>query len=127
MGGQTVPARAEIESIPVFARAGSIIPMMEGLRYASDYGDKPMEIRVFTGGDAYFTYYDEEGDGYKCEEGEYERIRLSWSEKDRTLTIGAREGRFKGMKDKRRVRIFFDGVPVPEISYTGDVITVKAP
>ena len=127
MGGQTVPARAEIESIPVFARAGSIIPMMEGLRYASDYGDKPMEIRVFTGGDAYFTYYDDEGDGYKCEEGEYERIRLSWSEKDRTLTIGAREGRFKGMKDKRRVRIFFDGVPVPEISYTGDVITVKAP
>lgn len=116
-GGQTVTVDAPIDRIPVFAKSGSIIPMRQGLTYAAEDNDDPIDIHIHTGSDGEFVFYDDAGDGYAYENGEYERIRLKWSDKDRCLSIGEREGRFAGMRATRKLRIFIDGVFRQEAGY----------
>ena len=63
--------------------------------------DTELEIRVYTGADAHFTLYDDAGDGYGYEQGEYARCTLGWSEADAALRISAREGSYPGMAQER--------------------------
>ena len=85
-GGQAVTVDAPLDRIPVFVRAGSILPMAEGLQYAGQKPDKPLEIRVYPGADGAFDLYDDAGDGYGYERGEYTVTRLAWNDAARTLT-----------------------------------------
>ena len=124
-GGQTAAVKAEIDSIPVFAGSGSIIPMRQGLTYAMEDNESPLEIHIYTGRDGDFTFYDDAGDDYRYEQGEYERIRLHWSDKDQTLTISKREGSFREMKETRALKIFLNGESKRELEYAGEEILIN--
>lgn len=88
-GGQWIEVSVSMEQIPVFVKAGSIIPMEQGLQYASEEVDTPLELRIYPGKDGEFTLYEDAGDDYGYEEGIYNRISMSWNDKDRKLRIGA--------------------------------------
>ena len=85
-GGQGVTVDAPLNRMPLFVKAGSIVPMVEGLQYADQKPDGPMEIRVYPGADAHFDLYEDAGDGYGYESGEYTLTRLEWDDTKRTLT-----------------------------------------
>lgn len=85
-GGQTVTVEAPLNRMPLFVRAGSILPMAEGLQYADQVPEGPMEIRVYPGADAAFTLYEDAGDGYGYERGEYTLTRLKWDDATKTLS-----------------------------------------
>ena len=78
--------------IPLFVRAGSIIPMGPDLQYASEKPADPIELRVYRGADGSFTLYEDEGDSYRYEKGAYATIPIQWKESSKTLTIGAVQG-----------------------------------
>ncbi|MBQ7584396.1 MAG: DUF5110 domain-containing protein, partial [Lachnospiraceae bacterium] len=124
-GGQTVTVAAPIDRIPVFARGGSIIPMRQGLTHAMEDNDDPVELHIYTGSDGEFLFYDDAGDDYSCENGEFERIRMSWSDRDRILTIGEREGSFAGMKAARRIRLFVNGSFSQEAGYIDSRMEIR--
>lgn len=124
-GGSTVRVSAEIDSIPVFASSGSIIPMRQGLTYAMEENEEPLELHVFTGSDGEFTFYDDAGDDYAYERGEYETVHLAWSDDDATLTIGERRGHFAGMKETRSIRIYVDGEYRTDTVYTGELSAIN--
>jgi alpha-D-xyloside xylohydrolase len=136
-GGQTVQARAPIETMPLYVRAGSILPYGPGIQYATQKMD-PLELRVYRGADGAFTLYEDENDNYDYEKGVYATIPLSWSEKDQVLTIGKRQGQFPGMLKTRTFRIVWvspghgTGIPLTpspdaEITYQGQSIRVPFP
>jgi alpha-D-xyloside xylohydrolase len=104
-GGERIDAPAPITRIPLYVRAGSILPYGPAVEYASQMLDAPIELRVYPGADGSFTLYDDAGDGYAYEHGEYSTIPLQWSDKDATLTIGARLGSFPGMQTGRTFRV----------------------
>ncbi len=85
-GGQELTVDAPLDRIPLFVRAGSIIPMAEGLQYADQTPDKPLELRVYAGADAAFDLYGDAGNGYAYERGEYTLTPLRWNDASRTLT-----------------------------------------
>ena len=116
---------APIDRIPVFARGGSIIPMRQGLTHAVEDNDDPVELHIYTGSDGEFLFYDDAGDDYSCENGEFERIRMSWSDRDRILTIGEREGSFAGMKAARRIRLFVNGSFSQEAGYIDSRMEIR--
>jgi alpha-D-xyloside xylohydrolase len=103
-GGQTVNATATIETMPIFVRAGSIIPYGPAIEYATQSND-PIELRVYRGGDGAFTLYEDEGDNYNYEKGNYATIKITWSQSQQTLTIGPRQGKFTGMRNNRKFNI----------------------
>ena len=106
-GGQRIDAAAPIETMPLFLRAGAVLPMGPVVQYASEKPAAPLEIRVYRGADGAFTLYEDEGDNYNYEKGRYSTIPLIWNEAAGTLTIGACNGKFPGMLKERTFRVVF--------------------
>ena len=89
-GGREVTVAAPLDRIPVFARAGSVIPMAEGLQYADQQPEGLLEVRVYPGADGAFDLYEDAGDGYGYERGEYAITHLEWNDAERKLSGGER-------------------------------------
>jgi alpha-D-xyloside xylohydrolase len=106
-GGRAVDAPAPLERIPLYVRAGSILPLGPDVQYAAEHPADPIEIRVYRGASGNFTLYEDENDNYNYEKGAYSIIPISWDEGSKTLTIGERTGRFAGMLESRTFRIVF--------------------
>ncbi|MBW8782988.1 MAG: glycoside hydrolase family 31 protein [Verrucomicrobia bacterium] len=104
-GGQTIQAEAPLAQIPLFVKAGSILPMGPRVQYTNEKPDAPIELRVYPGADGTFTLYEDEGDGYGYEKGQRATIPFTWSDRARTLVIGPRQGEFPGMLKTRTFRV----------------------
>lgn len=85
-GGQWIKAAADIDVMPVFVRAGSILLLGNEACSTADSG-REITAYVFAGADAGFTLYEDAGDGYGYEDGEYGLTELSWNDKERDLKI----------------------------------------
>jgi alpha-D-xyloside xylohydrolase len=107
-GGNRLTVDAPLALIPLFVRAGSIVPMGPRIQFATQSVD-PLEVRVYPGQDASFTLYEDEGDTYNYELGQHSQIPMLWNEADRTLTIGERTGSYTGMPLTRTFNIVFVG------------------
>ena len=104
-GGQTVRRSTPISEMPVYVRAGSILPFGPEVQTTGEQPWDSLEIRIYTGADGHFTLYEDEGDNYNYEQGAFTEIGFEWDDARRTLTIGGRKGRFEGMLKKRHFRI----------------------
>ena len=116
-GGQTVNKRASMDIIPLYVRAGSILPWGPDVQYSGEKPWNDLEIRVYPGADGSFTLYEDEGDNYNYENGAYAEIPFTWDDDTQTLTIGDRRGQFDGMLTERTFRI----VKVSTRRGTGDL------
>ncbi len=135
--GQTdVNASAPLSRIPLYVRAGSIVPMGPDVEYAEQKPADPLEIRVYKGENGDFNLYEDDNNTYDYEKGAYATIPLHWDDATRTLTIGEREGSFKGMLEKRTFRIVIVGdghgagidptdQPDRILEYSGKTLTVQ--
>lgn len=124
-GGQTVELPATIATVPLFARAGAIIPTGPEVNYA---GEKPwdnLEVRVYPGADGRFTLYEDEGDNYNYRKGACSTIEFVYDRRGR-LTIGRRQGSFPGMLETRRFTIknVATGATVT-VDYSGEPVEVR--
>jgi alpha-D-xyloside xylohydrolase len=103
-GGQTINTAVSIDKIPLFVKEGSIVPMGPEIQYATEKND-PVEIRIYTGTDGEFTFYEDENDNYNYEKGMYSIITFKWNNENNELTISDRNGSFSGMLKERKFRI----------------------
>jgi alpha-D-xyloside xylohydrolase len=94
-----------LDIVPLYVRAGAILPMGPVLQYATEQPDAPYEIRIYPGADGSFTLYEDDNETYAYEKGQSARVVLGWNDKARTLTISARKGRFPGMAKSRTLNL----------------------
>ena len=136
--GQRVEAAAPVETIPLFVKPGSIIPMGPCQQYSSEKPADPIELRVYRGADSKFTLYEDEHDNYNYEKGKYTTIPISWDDAKHALEIGKRSGAFPGMLKERTFNVVCvsenhgAGIPVTEkpdsvVHYNGQAFTVNVP
>lgn len=109
-GGQWLKAECPLESIPVYVRDGSIIPMKKNMQYADDKAGDALEIHVYSGCDGDFVLYEDEGNSYRYEDGEFALTYIHWDEKSGKLTTGKRKGSFRGMNEHQEYKVFVDGI-----------------
>ena len=125
-GGQTVKADGTLAHCPVYVKAGSILPLCKKEVMNANIDDwQTLDLLVYPGADATFTLYEDEGDNYNYEQGAYSTITLQWNDRKRTLTIGKREGSFKGMLENRTFRIQLPGGQSKTVEYNGSKVEVK--
>ena len=135
-GGQVIMAAAPYERMPVYVKEGSIIPVGPEMQYTTEKSPDMITLYVYTGKDASFTLYEDEGINYNYEKGKYCTIPISYNEAGKTLTIGKCRGDFNGMlKNKifRVVWITHDKSATQEIpdqadtaiSYNGNEQTIR--
>lgn len=136
-GKRTVVASAPLDTLPLFVRAGAIIPMGPVVDYADAQKDKPVELRIYRGADGQFSLYDDSGNGWGYEKGQRAIVDIRWNESTKTLSFAARKGSFPGMNPVRQFHIVYVGenagagdaqsAATQTVTYKGLPLTVKAP
>ena len=135
-GGKSVNKETPIDIMPIYIKAGSILPIGPKVQYAKEKKDAPLEIRIYPGKNATFTLYEDEGDNYNYEKGNYSTIDFKWDDSTSTLSIGQRNGNFNGMLKKRTFKVVLasteSGIGMEEnspqsktINYNGKAVFVK--
>ena len=124
-GGQTLTLETSFDRVPMFVRAGSILPLGPEMQYVGEKAWDNLEIRVYPGADGTFTLYEDEGDSYNYEKGVYSTISFSWSDKGRTLTIGQRQGEYPGMLKTRQFTIVLPNGSQKTVDYNGEKLNIK--
>ena len=122
--------------MPLYVRAGSILPLGPFKQYSTEKAEDPLELRIYAGADCEFELYEDENDNYNYEKGVYATIPFRWDEKSKTLFIGKRKGSFPGMLKKRTFHIIWVkkdhgvGLDVTRdadqtVSYSGKTIKIR--
>jgi alpha-D-xyloside xylohydrolase len=104
-GGKAVDAAAPLNRMPLFVRAGAIVPVGGAIQHSSEAPAAPITLFVFTGADGAFELYEDDGVSYGYEKGEFSRIPLRYDAAKGTLTIGARSGSYPGMPEERKFHV----------------------
>jgi alpha-D-xyloside xylohydrolase len=135
-GGRRIDAAAPLSRMPLFVRAGSIVPTGPAIQYADQAMNAPLTLLVYTGADGSFELYEDDGRTYAYENGAWSRIPIAYDDAAGTLTIGKRAGEFPGMDKKRTVHVRwisgptrnavnFDAKPDYTVEYTGEPVVIK--
>ena len=131
-GGQTIITDAPIELMPLYVRAGSIVPFGPDIHHTGEGRDAPIELYIYPGYDGHFTIYEDDGDSYNYEQGLFARIRIDWNEQTRQLTIGPCQGNYPGIPASREFRPIIvsegteerNGAQKSSLVYSGQKIVV---
>jgi len=124
-GGQNVTLTTRFDQVPMFVRAGSILPLGPEMQYVGEKSWDNLEIRLYPGADGEFSLYEDEGDNYNYEQGYYSNIIFTWTDRTRTLHISARQGGYKGMILERKFTLVLPDGTSRTIDYNGNQVTVK--
>ncbi|WP_394660578.1 TIM-barrel domain-containing protein [uncultured Chryseobacterium sp.] len=124
-GGQEIQKNVNIQSIPLYIKAGSIIPFGPDVQYATEKKWDYLTVKIYPGTDADFVLYEDEFDNYNYEKGAFTEIPFHWNEKSKTLTIEARKGKFSGMMEKRNFSLLFPDGQQKTVSYSGKNISIS--
>ncbi len=118
-GGQNVTIETTFDRVPMFVRAGSILPLGPEMQYVGEKAWDNLELRLYPGADGSFTLYEDEGDSYNYEKGVYSTITFQWNDRARTLTIGTRQGSYPGMIASRQFTVVLPDGTTKTITYNG--------
>ena len=124
-GGQRLELSTSLNRVPMFVRAGSILPLGPEMQYT---GEKPwdnLEIRLYPGADGTFMLYEDEGDTYNYERGIYSTIPFHWNDRSHTLTIGNRQGKYPGMLTNRKFTVVMPNGTSQTVNYNGKEVAVQ--
>jgi alpha-D-xyloside xylohydrolase len=124
-GGQTITLQTTLNRVPMFLRAGSILPLAPEMQYVGEKSWDQLEVRLYPGADGSFTLYEDEGDNYNYEKGYFATTTFTWKDRSRTLTIGTRQGGYKGMILDRQFLIVLPDGQTRQVAFSGNEITIK--
>lgn len=124
-GDQEIEKSVNLQSIPLYVKAGSIIPFGPDVQYATEKKWDNITVKIYPGKDADFVLYEDEFDNYNYEKGDYTEIPFHWNDKSKTLTIDCRKGNFKGMVDKRNFNVMLSNGQKKSVNYLGKKVNVN--
>ncbi len=124
-GGQDVTLETSFDRVPMFVRAGSILPLGPEMQYVGEKAWDNLELRVYPGANGSFTLYEDEGDNYNYEKGQYATIAFHWNDKTRALTIDERKGNYPGMLTKRQFTVITPDGKQKVVEYSGQKVLVS--
>ena len=123
-GGQNISLKTTLDRVPMFVRAGSILPLGPEMQYVGEKSWSELELRLYPGADGTFTLYEDEGDSYNYERGQYTTITFAWNDCTRQLAIGDRKGSYPGMLQRRTFKITLPDGTQKTVNYEGKSVSV---
>jgi len=135
-GGSTRSVAAPLDQIPLFVKAGAIVPMGPVIQYVDEKPDAALTIHVYRGANGSYSLYEDDGVSNAYTRAKYSRIPFTYDDASGELTIGERSGQYDGMVPRRQFNIRFLGsgdrtmdfeaVSIP-VNYSGAAVTVRRP
>jgi alpha-D-xyloside xylohydrolase len=124
-GGKEIEKQTTLDIMPLYVRAGSIIPFGPDVQFAQEKKWDNLSIKLYPGADGAFVLYEDEFDNYNYENGQYTEIPFSWNEKSKALTIGERKGAYHGMLQSRHFIFRLPDGTQKTVAYTGKKINIR--
>ena len=131
-GGQTIVAEAPLDRIPLFVKAGSVVPLGPEISYAMEKSDKPLKIVVYEGANGSFDLYNDAGDNYDYEKGSYSFIPIQYNQSTKELIFGAVKGSYEVQQNDIEIHLLGEGKPLninakplKTVRYEGNEVTVQ--
>ena len=124
-GGKEITKETTLDVIPLYVKAGSIIPVGPQVQYATEKPWDHLELKVYAGANGNFILYEDEFDNYNYEKGVYTEIPISWNNTSCKLTIGARKGAYEGMLKNCKFTVTLQDGTQKNVDYNGKAISVK--
>jgi alpha-glucosidase/alpha-D-xyloside xylohydrolase len=120
VGGREIERAVDLETVPLYVRAGSILPLGPVLQYTGEKNDAPLSLNVYPGADGSFFLYDDDGESFRYRNGEWLGIQIAWNDARSTLSLRlAPESRMIGGKRNLEIKVggktkpaVFDGSPL---------------
>jgi len=120
-GGQEIECRTPLDTIPLYVKEGTILPLAHKVQYAAEKKWDNLDVFIYPGADGEFTLYEDENDNYNYENGKYSTIKMTWNNAKKTFTICKCKGGFDGMLKRRKFNIYIAGSnQSKEIVYDGN-------
>ena len=124
-GGQNVTLETTIDRVPMFVRAGSILPLGPEMQYVGEKKWDNLEMHVYPGANGSFVLYEDEGDNYNYEKGAYATITFQWNDSKKVLTIRDRQGNYPGMLKTRTFTIVMPNGQQKQVEYSGSKTEIR--
>jgi alpha-glucosidase/alpha-D-xyloside xylohydrolase len=86
-GGQTIERNFDLGMMPLYVRAGAVIPVGPVLQHTEEPNDEPLSLVVYPGADRTSWLYEDDGHSFDYRTGVFSRISMNWSDRERTLTL----------------------------------------
>ena len=123
-GGQEVTREVDLETLPLYVKAGAILPLGPVKQYVHEESDEPLRLRVYPGADGTMTLYEDDGSSFRYQQGEFTRIECNWNDKKRALTLKPDP---RGMPSQHKVMsVEISGTPGSKrISISGEAAVIE--
>jgi alpha-D-xyloside xylohydrolase len=129
---------APYDTIPVFVRSGSIVPIGPPIQYIGEKVQNPIHLFVYAGSDGSFIFYEDQGTDMGYKSGLFAEIPLHWDDRRRLLRVGERKGSFPGMLNRRKFLVTLvsesqvhgtldQRAPAQTVNYNGKAVVVQLP
>jgi alpha-glucosidase len=103
-GGKEINVAAPMDDLPVFIKAGAIIPMQSPIEYTSQKGDGILELNIWNGKNSNtFTYYEDDGNTFKYIDGSFYKRKIIWNPIEEIITLNKKEGNFVSKFQKMKL------------------------
>jgi alpha-glucosidase (family GH31 glycosyl hydrolase) len=121
--GIEIARELDLSTLPLYIRAGAIVPMSPVRQYVAEPTDEPVTLRVYPGADGQFSWYEDDGISFAYQQGEFGRTECSWQNSTRKLTI-VRTGKYIPSRSKNVIIRSMDTEESKTISLTKQLTVI---
>jgi alpha-glucosidase/alpha-D-xyloside xylohydrolase len=123
-GGREIDRGVDLETIPLYVRAGSILPLGPVKQFTGDKVDEPLSVLIYPGADAAFLLYEDDGTSFNYRKGEWMGIQMAWNDAHRTLSLSLAPGS-RMLPPERRVIALQLAETTRSVAFAGKPIEVS--
>ena len=121
-----VTRKVDLDSIPLFVRAGAILPMGPVKQYTDEKVDGPLHLWVHPGADGTFSLYEDDGKSFDFRKGEFMRVAIAWNDRQRRLSMRLAPGSKMMPPAKRNMVVHVAGEPATrDVVFEGRPVDIK--
>ncbi len=104
-GGAEITRAVDLETIPLYVRAGAIVPMGPVKQYTAEKLDSPLDVTVYPGADGSFLLYEDDGSSFNYRKGEWMGIQMAWNDARKALSLRLAAGSKMLAPTRRDLRV----------------------
>jgi alpha-glucosidase/alpha-D-xyloside xylohydrolase len=125
-GGREIRRAVDLEIMPLFVRAGAILPVGPVRQYTGEQVDAPLTLQVYPGADGTFTVYEDDGVSFNHERGDWMGLEASWTDRDRRLDMRLAAGSRMRPPAERRILVRIAGAAATRtLTFSGAAVQVR--
>jgi len=123
-GGRDMSRPVDLETLPLYVRAGSILPLGPVKQFVDEKVDGPLSVSIYPGADASFLLYEDDGVSFNYRKGQWTGIQMTWSDSDKKCELALASGSRVMPPEKRTIELQLGGI-TKTVNFVGKPVSIS--